>query len=239
LKTDSFFRKITVAMQLSASQQKNIQSIVAVGIAAILFVAFLESGIRERVSLENLRSLGKSPWTPVLIIAAMTGAWAFALPASVFFFITPLLFSAIEATVIICIGSVLGTGMGYAVARFVGGPWVERIRGYRVTSFLARHSSFANLFAIRVFPSSPHGWINYAAGLLTIPFWKFMTATMLGVAIKAFLYSTAIEGSVGASSISEALNWQTVVALSTMGILAVTGHIARKKWEAERGKNLA
>ncbi|HWP83384.1 MAG TPA: VTT domain-containing protein [Bacteroidota bacterium] len=217
-------------MELSTSQQKKVQSIVAIGLASILLVAFLESGIREEVSLENLRSLGENPWTPVLIVAAMTGAWAFALPASVFFFITPLLFPAIEATVIICVGSAFGTAMGYVVARFVGGPWVERIRGYRVTSFLERHSSFANFFAIRVFPSSPHGWINYAAGLLALPFWKFLTATMLGVSIKAFLYSTAIEGSVGASSISEALNWQTVTALSTLGILAVVGHIVRRKW---------
>lgn len=217
-------------MNITDTQRTRIKSIVTIALLALLFLLFVNSGLREQVSVENLRRLGANPWAPFLIIAAMTGAWTFALPASVFFFLTPLLFPPAIATVIICIGSATGTTMGYLAARYVGGPWVERFRSHRITNFLERHSTFFSLFALRVVPSSPHGFINYAAGLVKIPFWKFLIATLCGVGIKAFLYATAIEGSVGASSIQEALNWQTVTALMTLAVLAITGHALQRRW---------
>jgi uncharacterized membrane protein YdjX (TVP38/TMEM64 family) len=209
------------------------QSLLGFVVTVVLLTLFLASGIRDDVSLDNLQTRDKSAWSALLIIVAMTGAWAFALPASVFFFVTPLLFPPLLATAIICIGATAGTSAGYLAARFIGGPWVERFRHYRVTSFLRRHSSFATLFAVRVFPSSPHGWINYAAGLLKLPYVPFLAATMLGISIKAFLYSIAIAGSAGASSIGEALNWQTVSALTTLALLSLGGHILKQRWERE------
>lgn len=215
---------------LMENQKKRIHSIIGIGLLVILFVLFVQSGLREQVSVDNLRALGANPWTPALIIIAMTGAWTFALPASVFFFITPLLFSAPVATAVICIGSAAGTTMGYVAARWIGGPWVERFREHRVTKFIERHASFPSLFAVRIFPSSPHGFLNYGAGLLKIPLLKFLLATLLAVGIKAYLYATAIANSVGASTIQEALNWQTVTALTALGVLGIAGHILQKKW---------
>lgn len=199
-----------------------------------VLVLFLTSGLRDLVSVEHLRELGANPLTPFLIIAAMTGAWTFALPGSVFFFVTPLLFAPLEATAIICAGSAAGTAMGYGAARYVGGPWVERFRNHRIMSFLERHSTFASLFAIRIFPGSQHGLINYGAGLVRIPVMRFLAATLTAVAIKAFLYARAIEGSVGASNIREALNWQTVTALSVLGMIAIGGHVWQRKMRGEK-----
>lgn len=213
---------------LKSNRTRSILSFVAL---VILLFLFLTSGIREQATVENLRMLGANRWTAFLIVAAMTGAWAFALPASVFFFITPLLFSPLPATAIICLGSATGTTMGYVAARYIGGPWVERFRDHRVTRFLQRHSSFSSLFAIRAFPSSPHGFINYGAGLVRIPLPKFLLATLCGVGIKAFLYATAIGGSVGASSIREALNWQTVAALTAISMLGIGGHVVQRRWD--------
>lgn len=215
---------------LTENQKKRIHSIIGIGLLAILFVLFMQSGLREQVSVENLRDLGANPWTPAMIIVAMTGAWTFALPASVFFFITPLLFSAPIATAVICAGSAAGTTMGYVAARWIGGPWVERFREHRVTKFIERHATFPSLFAVRIFPSSPHGFLNYGAGLVKIPLLKFLLATLLAVGIKAYLYATAIANSVGASTIQEALNWQTVTALIVLAALGITGHIVQKKW---------
>jgi uncharacterized membrane protein YdjX (TVP38/TMEM64 family) len=123
--------------------------------------------------------------------------------------------------------------MGYVAARYGGSPWFQRFNNSRITKFLDKHSTFSTLFAIRVFPSSPHMFINYGAGLLRIPFLKFIVATIIGIGIKAFLYSTAIEGSVGASSIREALNWQTVTALMILTVIGVVGHILQRRWRKE------
>lgn len=203
-------------------------------ILTVALIVFLQSGLREQVQWEKLRELGENPLTPVLIVIAMTAAWAFALPGSVFFFVTPLLFGAFESTVIVCLGSAFGTAAGYGAARYVGGPWVEKFRSHSITKFLERHSSLASLFAIRVVPSSQHWLINYGAGLLQLPLAKLLLATVSAVAIKGFLYAKAIQGSVGASNIRDALNWETVAALTVIAGLAVAGHIWQRKFEGKR-----
>lgn len=214
--------------------RKKIQSLAGLGLLALLFVLFVQSGLYDRIDVAHLRELGNNPWTPVLIIVAMTAAWMFALPASVFFFITPLLFSAPAATAVICIGSAAGTTMGYVTARYIGGPWVESFRDHRVTRFIEQHATFPSLFAVRIFPSSPHCFLNYGAGLVKIPLLKFLLATLLAIGIKAYLYSTAISHSVGAKSIGEALNWQTVSALVLLSVLGILGHVFKKQWELQR-----
>ncbi|MEX2115946.1 MAG: VTT domain-containing protein [Bacteroidota bacterium] len=206
-----------------------LRSVVMFLILVIALIVFLQSGLKDQVQWEKLRELGENPLTPIIIVVAMTAAWTFALPGSVFFFVTPLLFGAFEATAIVCLGSTLGTLAGYGAARYVGRPWVEKFRNHGITKFLERHSSFASLFAIRVVPSSQHWLINYGAGLLRLPIAKFLLATVTAVAIKAFLYAKAIQGSVGASNIRDALNWETVAALMVLGGLAVAGHIWQRR----------
>jgi uncharacterized membrane protein YdjX (TVP38/TMEM64 family) len=224
---------MTFLETLSPEKRQRLRTLAAIAILGLLFLLFMGSGIRDQVSLENVRQLGSSPATIGLIVLAMTGAWTFALPASVFFFIAPLLFPPLVATGVICLGSATGTTMGYAAARYVGGPWVERFKDHRVTEFLREHSSFASLFAVRVFPSSPHGFLNYGAGLVRIPFMKFLTATLCGVGIKAFLYATAISGGVEAANVKEALSWPTVGALSALGVLALIGHFLHRRWRKQ------
>ena len=205
------------------------RSIILFLVFVAALIVFTLSGLSDEIRYEKLKELGENPLTPVLIVLAMTAAWTFALPGSVFFFVTPLLFGVMEATGIVCLGSTLGALAGYSSARYVGGPWVERFSSHRLTKFLERHSSFASLFALRVVPSSQHWLINYGAGLLKIPVGKFLVTTAAAVAIKAFLYAKAVQGSVGASNIRDALNWETVAALTVLGALAVGGHIWQRR----------
>jgi hypothetical protein len=65
-----------------------------------------------------------------------------------------------------------------------------------------------------------------------IPLGKFLSATLLAVGIKAYLYAVAIANSVGAASITEALNWQTVAALVALAALGVAGHVVQRGWNA-------
>lgn len=200
---------------------------------AVLFVAglilYFTTDLDKLITPERIKPLADHPLTPLFIVFSMAAAWTFALPGSVFFFVTPLLFNPSEATIIICVGGAAGTFMGYGTARFIGGPWVERFHSHRISQFLSRHSSFASLFAIRIFPGSQHGLINYGAGLVKIPIIRFLLATVTAIAIKAFLYAKAIEGTVGVHNIREALNWQTLTALSLLGLLALAGHVLGRR----------
>ena len=193
-------------------------------IAAALFF-YYQSGIWQ--TPERVNELGYGVRAALLIILLMTAAWAFALPASAFLFITPLLFPPHLSAIITTVGCALGTAVGYLVARFVGGPWVERFRDGRLARFLSRHSSFLALFGIRLAPGGPHGFINYAAGLAGIPFARFVIATTAAMAIKSYVYAVAVHSTVGAKSLTDALSGKTMLSLLAAALLALTGHVIR------------
>jgi len=208
-----------------------IQTVAGLAILVAALIVFLQSGVRDQVAVERIRELGDHPLAALLIVLAMAGAWTFALPGSVFFFITPLLFPPLESAAIITVGSAAGTTAGYSAARFIGGPWFERYRESRMTRFMSRHSTFGMIFTLRIVPASQHGILNYSAGLLRIGFLKFLIATVLAIAIKGLLYATAIQQSVGASNIREALNIETVSALIALALLGISGHIIQRRKE--------
>jgi uncharacterized membrane protein YdjX (TVP38/TMEM64 family) len=194
-------------------------------LAVVLLVlwVFRATGLWD--SPERLRELGGGGRTAAIIILVMACAWAFALPASAFLLITPLLFPPHVSTLITTAGCTIGAGVGYLVARFVGGWWVERFRDGRLRRLLSRHSSFFVLLGIRLAPGSPHGFINYAAGLASIPFARFVVATCVAMAVKSYVYATAVHSTVGAKSLSEALNTRTLLALFGLASLALAGHL--------------
>ena len=205
--------------------------LVTAAVVCLVFAVYRWSGLWE--SPERLQELGVGGRTAALIILAMAFAWAFALPASAFLFITPLLFPPRVSALITTAGCAVGTGVGYAVARFVGGPWVERFRDGRLRRFLTRHSSFLVLFGIRLTPSSPHGFINYAAGLAAIPFARFVVATTAAMAIKSYVYAEAVHGTVGAKSLTDALSAKTLLALFSVALLAFAGHALGRRFGRE------
>lgn len=216
---------------LDASSRMWRRTIIGILVFVVALALFLVSGVQDMVTVEKLRSLGDEPLAAIFIIIAMTGAWTFALPGSIFFFVTPLLFPPLEAAAIITAGSMTGTSAGYAAARFIGGPWVEQFRASRWTQFLARHSTFGMIFTLRIVPASQHGILNYSAGLLKVNFLRFLGATMIAIAFKGFLYATAIQQSVNASNVREALNAETVASLFGLAVLGITGHLVQKRLE--------
>jgi uncharacterized membrane protein YdjX (TVP38/TMEM64 family) len=210
-------------------REKLARSGVALGIALLLFIAYRWSGLGEMVTPASLAELRFNLWAPALIIIAMSAAWAFALPASAFLFITPLLFPPHWSALITTAGCALGTTIGYLVARYVGGPWVERFRDGTLHRFLKRHSSFMVLFAIRLTPSSPHGFINYGAGLAEIPLARFVFASTIAMALKSYVYAEAIHNTVGAKSLFDALTPKTMLSLFAVAVLALAGHFLHSR----------
>jgi uncharacterized membrane protein YdjX (TVP38/TMEM64 family) len=216
-----------------------LRSLLGAAVVVLIFLVYRWSGLGEMVAPERLQELRLNSWAPALIILAMAAAWALALPASIFLFVTPLLFPPHWSALITTAGCALGTTCGYLVARFIGGSWVERFRDGRVHRFLTRHSSFMVLFAVRLTPSSPHGWINYGAGLAGIPLLRFVAATTLAVALKSYVYAVAVHNTVGAKSLFDALNWKTMLSLTAVAALALVGHFLHHRYLSEIEKNPA
>ena len=217
-------------------QRRHVWSVAALVAAVIAgFSIYRWSGLWD--APERLQQMGVGGAAAATIIFAMAAAWAFALPASIFLFVTPLLFPPHWSALITTTGCALGTAVGYAVARFVGGPWVERLRGKRLYNFLHRHSSFYVLFGIRLTPSSPHGYINYAAGLARLPFLRFVVATTAAMAIKSYVYANAVHYTVGAKSLMDALSAKTMLSLSAVALLSFAGHIIHSRYLRSRERS--
>jgi len=204
-------------------------SLVALGLWVSVVVGLVVAGF-----LVDISGLGAGPnsWgylAAAVIVLVMACAWAFALPASAFLLITPLLFPPHVSVAITTAGCAIGAGLGYLVARFVGGWWVERFRDGRLARFLARHSSFLVLFGIRLAPGGPHGFINYAAGLAAIPYARFVVATTCAFAIKSYVYALAVHNTVGARSLADALSARAMLSLLAVALLALAGHVLRRR----------
>jgi len=179
---------------------------------------------------ERLREMGFGARAAAVIILILTCAWAFALPASALLIVTPLIFPAHLSTLITTTGCAFGTAIGYAVARFVRGPSVERFRGGRLWRFLTHHSSFLALFGVRLTPGVPHGFINYTAGLAGIPFARFLAATTAAMAIKSYVYASAVRSTIESDNLSDALGPRTLLSLLGVALLAIGGHVLQKRF---------
>ncbi len=197
---------------------------------SILGLVYWQSGFSQ-IDIDYLRGMGKSPWVPVFLVSSMAVAWALAFPASAFFFIVPLFYGPWQSTVLMIVGNSIGAVMGYTYARFIGGVWIENHREHRIVKFLERNSNTLTMFAIRVAPSSPHGLINYAAGLVRMPIIQFLVASALATAVKAFVYASAVNAAVDATAVSDVLTWKSFAILVGFASLAIVGRWARIWWK--------
>ncbi|HEV2799187.1 MAG TPA: VTT domain-containing protein [Pyrinomonadaceae bacterium] len=176
---------------------------------------------------------GASLLTALVIILIMAASLTCCLTASYFLILTPLLFPTHLSTVITTTGCVLGAAGGYLFARFVGGGWVERLRDGRVQRFLSTHSSFLALFGLRLAPS-PHGIVNYAAGMARISPARFLLATLAAMGLKSYVYATAVHAAAGAGSAADAVSAPVVLSLLAVGVLSLVGHVLTRRYAALR-----
>jgi len=197
----------------------------------VALVLYVQGGAWS--SPEEWRAGGASLFTAFVIIFIMAASLTCCLTASYFLILTPLLFPTHLSTLITTTGCVLGAAGGYLFARFVGGAWAERFRDGRVQRFLSQHSSFLALFGLRLAPS-PHGVVNYAAGLARISPARFLLATLVAMGLKSYVYATAVRAAAGAGSATDAVSAPVVLSLFGVAALSLVGHVLTRRYAALR-----
>jgi uncharacterized membrane protein YdjX (TVP38/TMEM64 family) len=206
---------------------------VAVTLLAIVVALVLYGRGGAWASAEQWQTGGASFFTAFVIIFIMAASLTCCLTASYFLILTPLLFPPHVSTVITTGGCVLGAAGGYLFARFVGGAWAERFRDGRVQRFVSTHSSFLALFGLRLAPS-PHGVVNYAAGLAGISLARFLLATLVAMGLKSYVYAVAVHTAVGAGSAATAVSAPVVLSLFGVAALSVMGHVLTRRYATLR-----
>lgn len=184
-------------------------------------------------SPEQWQAGGASLVTALVIIFIMAASLTCCLTASYFLILTPLLFPPHLSTAITTTGCVLGAAGGYFFARYVGGSWAGRFRDGRVQRFLSTHSSFLALFGLRLAPT-PHGVVNYAAGVARISAARFLFATLAAMGLKSYVYATAVHTAAAAGSAANAVSAPVVLSLFAVAALSLTGHVLTRRYAALR-----
>ena len=169
-------------------------------------------------------------WVPIALIFLQATLFTFALPGSVMVWVVASLYTPVTATVILAIGSTLGALSAYWFARFETLRWASRVKDSHLYQVLEQRGDFLSLCAIRLIPAFPHSVINYGAGILRLPVIRFLSASMIGLTVKSFLYSNAIHGAVTATDLSELIRLKTLVPLAILALVTGLAALLRKRW---------
>lgn len=116
------------------------------------------------------------PLVPGLIIT-ITNAWIFGWQYGAFYS---------------WVGALLGAILDFCVARWYGRLAIEKIIGIKyldgTDEFFKKHGLLA-VFMTRLTPIIPFKVVSYGAGLTSMPFWRFVSATAIGQTPATILYS--------------------------------------------------
>lgn len=145
-------------------------------------------------SVENLRGvlLNCGPWA-VAISAGLTVAQAIIapLPGNVITITNALVFGPLWGSLLSWFATILGASLCFLLAKTLGKPFAERIAGSslgRAEAFFKKYGFYA-MFLVRIMPLVPFDAISYGAGLVGVPFSRFLLATAVGIVPSILVYS--------------------------------------------------
>ncbi len=168
-------------------------------------------------------------WLIVVLILLQILLFTFALAGSFFLWIAAPLYPPAIATCILTAGSTLGGITAYYFSRRLTDEWIERIENSHTYKILHKQNNFFTLFALRVFPGFPHAFVNYSSGILKVKLSHFISAAVLGVAIKSYIYSELIYNATTSASVGDLLDISTYGPLALLSILTLTGVLIHYK----------
>lgn len=125
---------------------------------------------------------GWAPWTWLASIALMMLHSFVPLPAEIIALANGMLFGPWWGVLVTWVGAMLGAVLAYGLARALGRPAVRALVPARYWARLEAIPVAAGpLLVIRLMPVISFNLVNYAAGLLGVPWWRFLWTTALGI----------------------------------------------------------
>ncbi|MCP9488285.1 MAG: TVP38/TMEM64 family protein [Solirubrobacteraceae bacterium MAG38_C4-C5] len=187
-------------------------ALAAVALAVLLVVARSPEDVRRAVD-------DAGAWAPVAFVVAATLLTCAFFPFPIMAASAGLLFGVTAGTALSITGGTLGAFVAFLVARYIARQGAEDLAGdrlARVRAFVARRGFVAVLYA-RIFPGVPRDLANYVFGVTRVGFAAYATATLLGIAPRAYAY-TALGGTLG-----DLTSTQSIVAVSVLVAMGALG----------------
>jgi uncharacterized membrane protein YdjX (TVP38/TMEM64 family) len=204
----------------------SITAAVIIGIAiAVLLMMGPKAG-----SVENLRQtlLNHGIWAAVAISAGLMIAQAILapLPGNVITITNSLVFGPLWGSLLSWFTTIIGASLCFLLARTLGKPFAEKIVGSSVQKaerFFKTYGLHA-MFVVRMMPLVPFDAVSYGAGLVGVPYTRFLVATSIGIIPSILVYSYL-------GALIAGIYWWVVItmlSISLVGIIAAA-KIFRKR----------
>ncbi len=123
-------------------------------------------------------------WAVAGSIALMVAHSLVPFPAELITFANGMLFGPVWGVVITWSGAMLGAALAFALARWLGRPFVDALMNERHRTAMdrwMRRQGVGVLLLSRLMPLISFNVINYAAGLTPISWWTFLWTTGIGI----------------------------------------------------------
>ncbi len=153
------------------------------------------AGVLASGDIEAVREyiLSYGAWAPVVSASLMVlQALAAPLPAFLITFANGLAFGAFWGGLLSLASATLAAAISFGISHALGRTVVESLVGREslgsADRWLERHGVYAVLIA-RLVPVVSFDVVSYAAGLTRMGFWRFLLATVVGMAPATFVYS--------------------------------------------------
>ncbi|WP_291323551.1 VTT domain-containing protein [Desulfonatronospira sp.] len=210
-------------------------SIKIIILAGILFVGLLlqQSGVidisREIARAENLAQLW---WSPLLFIILMAVLYTMAMPAAFFIWAMGVIYHPWAATIMVVAGGLAGSIGAYYFTGYLSSSLRERFSRTQAFRLLRQNSGFFQLLAMRSLPGFPHALINYSCGILQIPLAAYIYSTILGFAVKGYIYTSAVHQATHyvQESGAQVVSFHTVWPLLLLVLFSLGGLLFQKKF---------
>ena len=160
------------------------------------------SSFLARVDWQDIQTgvRASGPWAPVVCIALNALFTVLFLPTTLVCILVALLFGITRGLPICLAGIALGMASSFLLARYLLRDWLERRIGhtklYRRLEENMRRDGWKIVFFSRLLPMNPYSFLNYAYGLTSLPFGRYLVVSTLGVVpnVVALLWTAQAAG---------------------------------------------
>jgi uncharacterized membrane protein YdjX (TVP38/TMEM64 family) len=223
------------------------KGIAIVSIAAAGALAVLMLPVEDTVTRFLRWVDGLGAWGPGLVAAAYVPATVFFVPGSLLTLGAGALFGVLVGTVVVSLGSTLGSTAAFVVGRFLARDWVaSRVAGnarFAALDAAVGRQGFKIVLLTRLSPVFPYNMLGYMYGITDVKLRDYVLASWIGMlpGTVLYVYLGALAGTVakvatgGAPEAeqADALRW-ILYGIGLLATIAVTLVITRVAAKAMR-----
>lgn len=162
---------------------------------------------------------------PAAFVVVYVGATLLGVPGVPFTLLSPILFGAGPAFVVMVVGSAISAALGFLIARYLArDAFAARLAGTdgftRLSALVERHD-WVVIPVLRIVPIAPFAVVNYGFGLTGISFWRYFGWSELAmVPMNAVLVLGA--GLVVDATTRGAASWALLGAAAAAALVLIT-----------------